>query len=88
MAEKMMKKNSRKHADQNLAIRVRVSPEGAAEIEVNQEMWDDPDIWGTLLADVASSIAEGYKTEDKRKQFLADLEHSFSRDVRDAIKSR
>jgi hypothetical protein len=85
---KMKKKISNKNADQNLAIRVRVSPEGEALIEVNKEMWNDPDVWGTLLADVAVSIAQDYTTESKRKQFVADLEQSFSRDIRDAIQSR
>jgi hypothetical protein len=83
----MKKRISRKNADQNLAIRVRVSPDGAAEIEVNQNMWDDPDIWGTLLSDVAVSIAEGYVKGDKKKQFIETLEKSFTRDIRDAIQS-
>ena len=47
-----MKKNvSRKDSD--VVLRVRVSDAGAAEIEVNPEKWNDPDVWGTLLADVA-----------------------------------
>lgn len=65
-----------------------MTPEGAAEIEINKEMWKDPDIWGTLLADVAVSIAEGYSTEDRLGTFVADLEKSFSRDIWDAINSR
>jgi hypothetical protein len=84
----MKKKIPRKRPNQDLVIRVKVTPEGAAEIEVNQEKWDDPDVWGTLLADVAATIAEGYATENEREKFMAVLEQSFSRDIRDAIQSQ
>jgi len=84
----MRKKIPRKRPNQDLVIRVKVSPEGAAEIEINQEKWDDPDVWGTLLADVAATIAEGYSAENDREKFIFVLEQSFSRDIRNAIQSR
>jgi len=83
----MKKKIPRKRPNQDLVIRVKVTPEGTGEIEVNQDKWDDPDVWGTLLAEVASTIAETYSSENNRKKFIADLEQSFSRDVRDAIQT-
>lgn len=80
----MKKKISRKRPNEDWVIRVKVSDEGAADIEVNQEKWDDPDIWGTLLADVAVTIAHGYANESQRDDFIKVLEKSFSRDLRDA----
>lgn len=85
---KMKKKIPRKRPNQDLVIRVKVTPEGAAEIEVNQNKWDDPDVWGTLLSDVAVTIAETYAAENESKKFITVLEQSFSRDIRDAIKTR
>ena len=84
----MKKKIPRRKPNQDLVIRVKVSPEGAAEIKVNKDKWDDPDVWGTLLSDIAVTIAETYTTEDTRKKFITVLEQSFSRDLLDAIQSR
>jgi hypothetical protein len=83
----MKKKIPRRRPNQDLVIRVKVTPEGAAEIEVNQDKWDDPDVWGTLLSDIAVTIAQTYSSEETRKKFITTLEQSFSRDIRDAIQS-
>ena len=82
----MKKKGSRREADGELVLRVRVSDAGEAEIEVNREKWNDPDVWGTLLADAAITIAEGYSTKDNRMEFIRIMEKSFSRDLQDANK--
>lgn len=83
-----MKKNSGKSGSRDssgdLVLRVSVSDAGAAEIEVNSGKWKDPDVWGTLLSDIADTIAEAYSTESERRRFLAELEKAFTREHREA----
>ncbi|MCC5805373.1 MAG: DUF5076 domain-containing protein [Opitutales bacterium] len=80
----MKKKSSRRNARADLVIRVNVSAAGAAEIEVNSEKWKDPDVWGTLLSDIAGTIAECYSTEAERARFTAAMEKAFTRERRAA----
>jgi hypothetical protein len=79
----MNKKTNRIISIRDLVLRVTVSDDGAAEIEVNPEKWKDPDVWGTLLADVANTIAGAYAKELEREKFLGTLETSFSRDLKE-----
>ncbi len=82
----MKKKISQKNSDGDVVLRVSVSDLGAAEIEVNPKKWNDPDVWGTLLADVAATISCCYSTKEESKRFVEILEKSFVRDFREAIK--
>lgn len=58
-----------------------MTDDGEATIQVEKDRWEDPEIWGNLLADVVRTLAETYPKKEKLalKKIMRELRDDMKR---------
>lgn len=69
--------------EQDFVLKIKVSEDGVEDIQVVGGRWEDPEIWGTILADAAVTIGKMFSSKKHMKKYMTKLEKTFSHQIRD-----